>query len=192
MGQALAVIGAFTGYKAQRDQAKAMEYQAQASRQAANYNATIQQRNAVQEQEVANFQAKGQERKKLEGLIALERSLTLSDKKSMFTIGALRNKGAYLGADFDFVLESSMQDMFAQETEELVKASTLGAQYSAQADEFRRQGLAAYSSGMTKADMTIMAGNNRANDLENSAATTRTNALGNLAMGLAEASEMDG
>jgi len=191
MGVALAIAGSVIGYKAQRDQAKAMEYQAQAARQQAEYNAVIQRQNAVQDQEVANFQAKGQERKKLEGLIALERVLESTERKGLYEIGKLKNQGGYLGADFDFVLESSMQDLFSQETDALIKSSTAGAQFDAQAEEFRRQGVAAYMAGQTKADLTIMAGNNRANDLENAAATTRTNALGNLAMGLTEASQME-
>jgi hypothetical protein len=191
MGVALAVVGAVTSYQAQRDQAKAMEYQAQAARQQAEYNATVQQQNALSEEQVANFRALGEERKKTDALIALERTLETSKRKDLYSLGKLKNQGAYMGADFDFVLESGMQDMFSQEVETYVEASRAGAQYTAQADEFRRQGAAALSAGFTKADMTIMAGNNRANDLENAASTTRTNALGNLASGLAEASQME-
>ena len=109
----------------------------------------------------------------------------------MYEIGKLQNKGACMGADFDFVLESGMQDLFAQETDALIKASDAGAQYDAQSEEFMRQGLAAYQNGITKSKLTVMAGNNKATDLENAASTTRTNALGNLAMGLSEASQMD-
>jgi hypothetical protein len=191
MGAPLAVLGTAISYKSSMDQARAMEYQAQAARQQAEYNATIQRQNAAQDQQVANYQAKGQERKKTDNLIALERSLEAMDRKGSYEISKLRNSGAYQGADFDFVLESSMDDIFSQEVDQMIKSTTLGAQYDAQSEELRRQGLFAYNAGLRSAELTIHAGNNKANDLENSASTTRLNALGNAAYGFSEASQME-
>ena len=187
---ALMAVGTAISYKGARDQAKAMEYQAQAVRQQAEYNATIQRQAGQQEQEVAQFRAASQARKKTDALLALERTLEATSRKGLYEIGKLQNKGAYMGADFDFVLESGMQDLFAQETDALIKASTAGAQFDAQSEEFMRQGVAAYQNGITKSNLTIMAGNNKATDLENAAATTRTNALGSAFSGFAQAGEM--
>lgn len=173
------------------DQAKAMEYQAQAARQQAEYNATLKRQQAQQEQEVANYKSKLQERKKTENLVALERNLQAIDRKGSYELSKLKNSGAYQGADFDFVLESSIQDLFSQEVDTMVKATTLGSQYDAQAEEFQRQGLYAYNAGMKAAELTMYAGNNKANDLENAASNTRLSALGNAALGFAEASQME-
>jgi hypothetical protein len=187
MGSPLALIGTAFSFKASMDQARAMEYQAEAARQQAEYNANLKRDQARQEQEVANYRAKLEERKKTDGLIALERSLEAMDRKGSYTLSKLRNTGAYQGADFEFVLESSMDDLFSQEVDQVIKSSTLGAQYDAQADELQRQGQYAYNSGMKAAELTIHAGNNKANDLENAAANTRLSALGSASMGLYEA-----
>ena len=191
MGAPLAIFGTALSFKASMDQAKAMEYQAQAARQQAEYNATLQRQKAQQDQEVANYQTKIQERKKTNSLIALERSLEQMERASAYELSKLRNSGAYKGANFEFVLESSMQDIFSQEVDKLVETSMLGAQYDAQAEELRRQGLYAYNAGMKAAELTIYAGNNKATDLENAASTTRMNALGSAALGFAEASQME-
>ena len=65
MGAPLAIIGSILSFKGARDQAKAMEYQAQAVRQQAEYNATIQRQAGQQEQEVSSFRSASQERKRL-------------------------------------------------------------------------------------------------------------------------------
>lgn len=187
MGAPLAFIGTALNFKASMDQARALEYQAEITRQTAEYNAALTRSQAQQDQEVANYKAKLQERKKTDNLIALERSLENMENKGTYELSKLRNSGAYRGADFEFVLESSIDELFTQEVDAIIESSKLGSQYDAQAEEFQRQGLYAYNAGMKEAELTIFAGNNKANDLENAASNTRINALGTAAMGIYDA-----
>jgi hypothetical protein len=187
MGSPLAILATGISFKSSMDQARAMEYQAETARQQARYNSTLKKSQARQEQEVANYKAKLQERKKTDNLIALERSLEKMENKGSYELSKLRNSGAYQGADFEYVLESSMDELFTQEVDTVIESSKLGSQYDAQAEEFQRQGLYAYNAGMKDAELTIYAGNNKANDLENAASNTRLSALGSAAMGIYEA-----
>ena len=139
MGAPLAIFGTALSFKASMDQAKAMEYQAQATRQTAEYNATIQKQNAQQEEAVLNYKKGVEERKKRDTLRELSRALEKIDNKGAYETSKLRNKGAYQGADFDFVLESSMQDIFAQQTDAIFKGTKLQSQYESQASEYVRQ-----------------------------------------------------
>lgn len=167
-----AASGAVQYVGAQR-QAKAMEYNAQAVQNQAEYNAVVARNNALAEQQQVDFQSTVVQANKRKLLEDSQRELTQYRKKSKQEFAAAEVKFGY-GGTFNDVLDAYEQDAFEKELSFLGEMESGLTSAFLQEEEYGRQSKLIAQQGDIRAQNILLGGRNEANNLRNQAGNVRT------------------
>jgi len=187
---ASAASGVVSYVGAQR-QAKAMEYNAEAVQNQAEYNAQIERNNALAQSQQADFDKSVVIANKNRAIQEAETERQILQKKAKTELAAVDVKFGY-GGTFNSYMDSLEDDAFEQEL--ALSAGLADTTMSAymQANEQTRMSKLYHQRGETAARNTLFSGQNQANNLRNQAGNTRTAGFASMIGSFAQAGSTAG
>jgi hypothetical protein len=153
-------------------QAKAMEYNAQAVQNQADYNAAVARNNALAEQQTVDFQNTVEVANRNRLLQKSEQDLEIIRKQAKSELAQTEYRFGY-GGTFNDYIDSLADDAFQKEQSYISELADETTSAYLRMGELDRQSVLINQQGEVQARNILLGGQNQANNLRNQAANTR-------------------